>query len=118
MSRFFKTLLLYLLMALLPLGGNAGVRMSCEQAHAVSASARHSPCADAVDAVHASEHASASDKSPASHDKVGCSMCHVGTAAAPGFFATPAPGGSEAAIPFHAIAFAEFVPPGLDRPPR
>lgn len=117
MTKILKTVLLYLLMALLPLSGMASVRTSCEQAHVSTVDASHSPCGDAASFAHA-EHGTSSDKASKSHDKAGCSMCYVSTAAPQTTSVALTAAGSEAVIPPLSSAFAEYVPPGLDKPPR
>lgn len=113
MTRIFRTLLLYLLMALLPLGGLAAVRSSCDLLHAVAADAVHDACADAGAAGH-----EASGKSAASHGPSGCGMCYAGPAAPVTVAVAEPPGAPWFAIPHSAHAHADFIPPGPERPPR
>lgn len=118
LNRVLKTVLLYLLMALLPLSSMAAVRTSCGKVHtaAVEASA-HAPC-DKVNAGHSSHSSSKPDKSSPSHASANCSMCYVSSAAP--LTATPVVlvATSQSVIPHEPSTFAEFIPPGLDRPPR
>jgi hypothetical protein len=114
MIKFLKTVLLYLLMASLPLGATAAVIGSCEPAHAVCKLAQAESCVESAHSEPASDSDSATDQS---HDQAGCGGCHAGTAAvAPTLVRGSA--GAETMLAFHSTAFAEFVPPALERPPR
>lgn len=116
MTRVFKTLLLCLLMALLPLGGLASASTGCGRAHPVhehhgqheTAQDAHDPCA------------AAHDTEPSDTDSTaGCAVCHAG-AVAPVMSLLQAPllAVSGTAGPFPTASFAEHIPPGLERPPR
>lgn len=114
MIKILKTVLLYLLMASLPLGATAAVLGSCEPAHAVCKLAQAEPCVDSAHSQPASDGDSTNDQS---HDQAGCGGCHAGTAAVAPTLAR-GPAGAETTLAFHPTAFAEFVPPALERPPR
>jgi len=119
MNRVLKTVLLYLLMALLPLSGMAAVRTSCGKVHAASVEASaHVPC-DKASAAGANHQSTLKpDKTSHSHASANCSMCYVSSAApltaTPVVLATT----SQSVISHEPSTFAEFIPPGLDRPPR
>ena len=143
MPRFIKTLMLWLLLAALPLQGMAAAtRMSCAPApHAAMAAQAHqahqaahaqhaTPAADdhADHAGHAAgaghdRHAAAQDTAPDQHHHASacshCAACAFGAAAPP-----PAPAtvhaGAGPDLPFPAAprGTAGFIPPGLERPPR
>lgn len=135
MERTLKTLLLWLLIALVPLhAGAAAMGMSCGPAHqrAMSAAADHHEHQadmdhehDGVDAAASSVQSSApSDAAEAlerpSHSS--CSACSdfcIGAVAPPSSFGPlPAFSGAEAVVVSPSPSVAGFVPDGLKRPPR
>ncbi|GIZ53295.1 DUF2946 family protein [Noviherbaspirillum aridicola] len=118
LNRVLRTVLLYLLMALLPLGGMANVRAACGKPQAASAEATaHIPC-DKPGAAHTGHDTSKPDKSSHSHASANCGMCFVSTPAPATASLHVAVAESRSAFPPASSAFAEFIPPGPDRPPR
>ena len=138
MPRFINTLMLWLLLAALPLQGMAAAtRMSCAPApntamtseaqqtthagHAMPAAGDHaSHAAEGVQGQHA---AAAQDAAPNQHHHTSacgnCAACAFGAAAPPPALA-PVHAGAGADLPFSAAprGTAGFIPPGLERPPR
>jgi hypothetical protein len=142
MSRFFKTFLLWLLMAALPLQGfAAGIGTSCRQiAHhgplesaAVPAQPhQHDGNAAAVHHHHhhddgmdsaSMHHPMPADKSPeAGHGHYSCSACtaccHGVVAPVSALFLTPGYSDALPAIIAPPPLVTGFIPAGLDRPPK
>jgi hypothetical protein len=137
MSRFFKTFLLWLLMAALPLQGfAAGIGTSCGQIahHGPSESAAPAPPhhhdGDAAnvhhhDAAHGASmhHPMSADKSPATrHGHHSCSACmaccHGVVAPASTLFLTPWHSASLPAVTAPAPLLTGVIPAGLERPPK
>lgn len=142
MNRSFKTLLLWVLLAILPLHAvGAAMPMTCDPVHHRAMQMNqhdlhhHHQAGMAMhehhhDAVQMHEVASGHDMADASadsstgdgHPHAGCSACAAGCigAAAPPLAqqSTPVLGGSEAVLvsPVHLIA--GYTPASLDRPPR
>jgi hypothetical protein len=139
MNRSLKTLLLWFLMALVPLqAGAAAMGMSCGSAHQQMMAAAMSAAADQHE--HDSEMAHQHDDadftaalagSSSSHDASEaadgsghstCSACSdfcIGAAAPPSsFHPLPAFNGAESVLIAPAQSVARFVPDGLKRPPR
>ena len=134
MNRAFKTLLLWLLMAALPLQGFAAAMPSnCGSAHhglAVTEAHHHDGMTehshDGAGTHHsASDSAVKANHSPgASHEHQHsscstCAACCVGASAPPSSFPmTPAYGSSESFAISQAPLVAGFIPAGLERPPK
>ena len=129
MHRFIKTFLLWILLAALPVQGlAAAMQSSCGAAkqHAVvahdqhdHASPGHHQDADALTAAQASgtDHASMSGHATSSCSA--CSTCCVGAIALPVDTAiTPVHGATVPAFPLPSALPADFIPGGLERPPR
>ncbi|RJG27911.1 hypothetical protein [Massilia cavernae] len=129
MSRFFKTILLWILIAVVPLHAAAAtIGMSCGPVHKAamepsSSDSTHqhhnmAAAADVADAHAASPDDLKSDKSP----HVKCSACSafcIGAVAPPsGFISVPAFSGAETLVVSTATLVIGFVPEGLKRPPR
>jgi hypothetical protein len=136
MSRAFKTFLVWLLLAVLPLHAVAANGMACASVHAQSSpidAAAPSHAAHGGDAhAHHGEHASqmdhqvvdaAPEDSTAGHQQhSGCSACSafcLGAVAPPSaHFSVPAVEGSDAVV-VAPVAFAVgFIQDGPQRPPR
>lgn len=134
MKRFFKTFLLWLLMAVLPLHAlAAGMGMSCASVHGKAAQHGMGPAASH----HGGAHAAATD-AHAGHAMAGhevhqaeaddqqtpgsCSACSalcIGAAAPPpAFLSLPSFDGSNAVLVTPAALAAGFIPDGPQRPPR
>jgi len=120
MNRAFKTFLLYLLMALLPLGSVAAVRSSCGEVHTVlTSTVSHSPCDAAVHSAASDQQSpSAPEKSPHPDTATTCGMCFLGAAMASGHSLVAIASSSQDADHPPASAFTDFIPSGLERPPR
>lgn len=138
MTRTFKTFLLWLLMALVPLqAGAAAMGMSCGAAHqqsmsvALPAPAGHDEHGSGMDHQHdtTGEAAMVADTalSEASMTSEGlthssCSACSdfcIGAfAPPPALAAIPTFNGAESVVISHAALVVGFVPDGLKRPPR
>jgi predicted cobalt transporter CbtA len=140
MNRFLKTLLLWLLIAALPLQGFAAAMLvSCGSAHDDSlqvaimndehhddSAAVHSHHHDVADADSSSSDSTANaDKSSATHDKHQhsscsvCAACCVGAVAPPSALNfTPVHSGSETVVISPAPLVTGYIPGGLERPPR
>lgn len=140
MKRFYKTFLLWLLVAVLPLHAAAGaLSMSCGPIHqqamqvALIDDAHHHH--DASDPSHSHHHdaaqmtkaaadsADAGNASPESHHHANCNACTatcIGAAAPPSalFNATPAFNGSEMVTVSPASLATGDTPGGLERPPK
>jgi hypothetical protein len=126
MNRAFKTLLLWLLIAALPLqGGAAAMQLTCGPAHHNAAQLVHAMDGHAqhgatvfVEVASGSSGASANaDKLPASCSA--CAACCVGASAPPSVpVLTPAYGSSGFAVDSHPPLFTGFIPAGLERPPK
>lgn len=136
MNRILKTLLLWLLIASLPIRGLAAVDTSCGWTHngstasgtsshmQVEAAYQHEPdvqslCEPVQHQASMSGHAAHDHDSHKDLSGGSCAACFIG-AAAPPFAALWAheSQGSEAAIHFPTISFTGFIPAGLERPPR
>lgn len=143
MNRIFKTLLLWLLMAALPIQGfAAAIKASCGQAHlssvpAVSIVKTHDHGdrltnhhhADATgDASGHDEHGASSSVADKSSDAKpihkssycsACALCCVGAVALPSSHNwTPEYSSSEFIISPPAVLATGYIPAGLERPPR
>lgn len=135
MERTLKTLLLWLLIALVPLhAGAAAMGMSCGPVHqqTMSASADHHEHDgdmghqhDSVNATAALAESPSSPDSPDASDDPGhstCSACSdfcIGAVAPPSSFSPlPALNGAESVVISRSPSVVGFVPDGLKRPPR
>jgi hypothetical protein len=142
MTRYFKTLLIWILIAVLPLNaGAAAVGMSCPPGHqqamqvAMSHDASHSMGGDTGHHSDGAHHASAvaADSLQAQMDSgiagqpdcsthstcSGCSAFCMGSAAPPPVFVSiPSFSGAEDLIVSPAPRVSGFIPEGLRRPPR
>lgn len=131
MERTLKTLLLWLLMALVPLhAGAAAMGISCGPAHQQTMSAaadHHEHEADNKDvdvtAVSAESHPSSDAAKaldgPAHSSCSACSDFCIGAVAPPSSFGPfPTFSGAEAVVVSPSPSVAGFVPDGLKRPPR
>lgn len=126
MTRAFKTFLVWLLMAVLPLHAvAAGIGMSCmpqHQAAKVEAKAHHG--ADQAHAHHGHHEAAQADDAPEADTQThsSCSACSVFCvgAVAPPSAHSPVLSfdGSEAVVATPAAFAAAFIPDGPQRPPR
>lgn len=136
MIRVLKTLLLWLLMASLPVRGLAAVDMSCGailNGSAASGMPAHLP----AEATHQHEldtstlrdlarsQVSAAEHSMPGHDSHkdlnggSCAACFIGAVAPPSAaLRTNESSGSEAVIHFTTVSFTGFITAGLERPPR
>lgn len=135
MNRTFKTLLIWLLMAVLPLNAAAAaIGASCGPMHrtmhtAVQGNDAH-PVASAAHGLH--QHAEApslvsqdlavEDSSPDGDSAHSCSACSPfclgAVAPPPAVIAPPSLGGSETVIALPSPLFAGFIPDAHKRPPR
>lgn len=132
MHRFVKTFLLWLLLAALPLQGfAAAMQLSCgptKQHAAVShdqddqhdhASSGHRPDAGARFATQASATDHASMSGHATSSCSACSACCVGAIALPvSTTIAPVHSASVPAFPLAPALPADFIPGGLERPPK
>jgi hypothetical protein len=144
MTRAFKTFLVWLLMAVLPLHAvAAGIGMSCMSQHQAAGAAAHAPAhaemtrlsqgageADTHHAHHDAGHAGAMDAADHADDgshagtqsHSSCSACSVfcvGAVAPPSAYSPLLSfGGSEAVLVAPAVFAAGFIPDGPQRPPR
>ncbi|XYJ08525.1 hypothetical protein ACSUZJ_14010 [Telluria sp. B2] len=138
MNRLLTTLLVWLLMAALPLhAAAASINMSCAPvpspapAVPVAGHAMHATHDDShgeADAHHGGHAADAASDNDDTHAKAGklkhssCSACSAfcAGAVAPPSFSLPLPAfeGSEAILVTRADSVAGFIPDGLRRPPR
>ena len=129
MTRAFKTFLVWLLMAVLPLHAvAAGVGMSCmaqHQAAQVDATAHHG--ADQAQAHHGHHEAAQADQAdngskPEAQTHSSCSACSVfcvGAVAPPSAYSPLLPFDGSEAVVVTPVAFAAgFIPEGPQRPPR
>lgn len=134
MNRFLKTMLLWLLIALVPLQAVAATMgVSCGLAHqqamanALSAPAHHDMSAPA-DHHHGDAHAAAADQTGAADTPAGKtphSTCSACSAFCVGAVAPPSPSvflpsfsGAETLLISAAPLVAGFIPDGRERPPR
>ena len=129
MTRAFKTFLVWLLMAVLPLHAvAAGIGMSCMPQHQVvklEAKAHHSAGeAHAHHAHHAAVQADDADKAPQAEPQThsSCSACSafcVGAVAPPSAHSPVLSFDGSDAVVVTPVAFAAgFIPAGPQRPPR
>jgi hypothetical protein len=131
MHRFVKTFLLWLLLAALPLQGMAAaMQLSCgpTKHHAAASTTSHdrhdaSPGQHhATDAQSAARPASTDDGAMNGHATSSCSAgsaCCLGAIALPATpVVAPAYSASLPAVPACALPLADFVPAGLERPPK
>lgn len=119
LNRVFRTVLLYLLMAILPFSGMAAAGMSCGKVHAASTEAgAHTPCDKASAASGNDQSTSTPDKASPSHASVSCSLCYLSFAAPMTSPPDLSAASSQAVFPREPGTFAEFIAPVLDRPPR
>jgi len=138
MNRVFKTLLLWLLMAALPIQGMAAVvKASCGSRHHAMQNAapvaaqvveHHHDAGSASHAHHAFDTVSAGEPGDGSPDVKpvqktsycsACATCCIGAAAPPPtVFLASIVTSVEAAIAPPVISFTGFIPAGLERPPR
>jgi hypothetical protein len=144
MNRTFKTLLLWLLMAVLPVQGlAAAIKASCGPAHhtslpVVSMVAQHHHDSDAAHGHHHDDAtgqsaastaddtssdalATASDSSSISKSSYcsACAACCIGAVAPPTVLIwTPARGSSESVVLSPMPLVTGYIPSGLERPPR
>jgi hypothetical protein len=140
MPRIFKTLLLWLLMAALPLQGfAAAMRMSCGPEHhealpAVAMAKAHHHAGGSVHHHHdgmmhahdeeAANSAGSSDNRPDTNQHKSsfcsaCAACCAGAAAPPSLMVwSPVFTSSEATFITPATLVTGFIPGGLERPPR
>lgn len=135
MHRFVKTLLLWLLIAGLPLQGLAAVtKMACGAVHGAAASHHASPPAPAAASMHHHEHAAHHAEpvtelasAPAASSLAGyqdgycsaCSACCFGAWIPPSELKCEPMVFQVATLSADAPAsFVAFIPPGLERPPR
>lgn len=132
MERTLKTLLLWLLMALVPLhAGAAAMGMSCGPVHQLTMSsvAEHQDVMahqhdDGSASTRLAEPLSQSDSTEASEGLAHstCSACSgfcIGAVAPPSSFSSlPALNGTESVVASISLSVIGFVPDGLKRPPR
>jgi hypothetical protein len=139
MNRLFKTLLLWLLIAALPLQGfAAAMKASCGSAqhdllqvaimddeHHDDGVVTHSHHHDAGADSSLSDSAANTDKSSATHDKhqhsscSACAACCVGAVAPPSASIwTPTYSSSEMVVISPSPLVTGYIPGGLERPPR
>jgi hypothetical protein len=141
MHRFFKTVLLWLLMAALPIQGLAAVvKASCGQTHHALMSATTPTAQDA--AVNQHSHSDGATHSHPAHATgapvqanvpadistvpdvkssycSACAACCFGAVAPPvSALKTPEPDFFERAVPALTSRLASHIPPSLERPPR
>jgi hypothetical protein len=141
MNRLLKTILLWLLIAALPIQGwAAAVKATCGPAHHDSLAAAATPPIHHHDAMsHHHDHdghtvsemtsaagedfSSAVDESPDTTSKSAycsaCAICSVGAVAPPSMASSPPKlAVSEFIVAHPAILFTGHIPTGLERPPR
>ena len=115
MIQVLKTVLIYLLMACLPLSVNAAALSSCDRMQADCHLTSHGGCDEAAQVGQTVDQDAGADQS---HEQPGCGGCHACAAAAPSAQAFDSTEVRAGARSFHSPALAEFVPSGPKRPPR
>ena len=137
MHRFIKTFLLWLLLAALPLQGfAAAMQLSCgptkhaadpgmtavvsvSHGHHDHAAPAHHHDADAHPATTPAPADHASGDGHAASSCSACSACCVGAIALPvNPIVTPVYSASVPAVPVFPVPLADFIPGGLERPPK
>jgi hypothetical protein len=131
MHRFINTFLFWLLVAALPLQGMAAMQLSCgpTKHHAPASAASHDRHHHASpgqhhdsDAQAAAPSASTEDAAMSGHATLSCSACStccVGAIALPVTpIVAPVYSASLPALPASPLLLADFIPAGLERPPK